>query len=364
MSSPMNRPALTVLIDTYNHERFIEEAIVSVLEQDFPSSETEILVIDDGSTDRTPEIARKFEPRVRLIRKANGGQASAFNAGIPEAQGAIVTFLDGDDSWARKKLSVVSETFEHNPGIGAVGHGFFVVDAASSPQSTVLPEKPFELDVRSESGARLFSQLRCFLGTSRIAYRKSVLETILPVPEGAIIEADEFLFTLALCVAGAAILPQPLCNYRLHEGNLYMIQQGDDRRLRRKYESLVCLLQNLPPRMDALDLSPELKRIMLEPLTVEVQAHRLQLDGGSRWEMFCVERAGARFAYRQAPIGYRLFKYLVLGLALILPARQFLGVKQWYSARGLRKIRKWIGEPVLAAPISEQHSTKSNLGGV
>jgi glycosyltransferase involved in cell wall biosynthesis len=363
MSSPMNRPALTVLIDTYNHERFIEEAIVSVLEQDFPSSDREILVVDDGSTDRTPEIVRKFEPRVRLIRKVNGGQASAFNAGIPEAQGAIVAFLDGDDSWAREKLSVVSKTFEQNPGIGAVGHGFFVVDAESKVQSTILPEQVFGIDAKSESGARLFSQLRCFMGTSRNAYRKNVLEKILPIPEGAIIEADEFLFTLAMCVAGATILPQPLCNYRLHEGNLYMIQKDDNLRLRRKYESLVCLLQNLPSRMDALRVLPEIKRIMLEPLAVEVQAHRLQLEGGSRWEMFRVEQAGSRFAYRHTPIGYRLFKYLVLGLTLILPARQFLGIKQWYSARGLRRIRKWIGEPVPAAPISEQPSPKSNLGG-
>jgi glycosyltransferase involved in cell wall biosynthesis len=100
----MAKPFVSVLIDTYNHERFIEKAIVSVLEQDFPSGEREILVVDDGSSDRTPEIVRKFEPHVRLLRKANGGQASAFNAGIPECKGEIVAFLDGDDWWARNKL--------------------------------------------------------------------------------------------------------------------------------------------------------------------------------------------------------------------------------------------------------------------
>ena len=60
MVSSMIRPLLTVLIDTYNHERFIEQAIVSVLEQDFPRSEVEIVVVDDGSSDRTPEIVRNF----------------------------------------------------------------------------------------------------------------------------------------------------------------------------------------------------------------------------------------------------------------------------------------------------------------
>src|SRR5260370_36606553 len=95
-------------MDTYNHERFIEEAIVSVLEQDFPASDREIIVVDDGSTDRTPEIVRKFEPQVRLLRKANGGQASAFNAGIPEGKGEIISFLDGDDWWAREKMRKVT----------------------------------------------------------------------------------------------------------------------------------------------------------------------------------------------------------------------------------------------------------------
>ncbi len=71
----MAKPRVTAIIDTYNHERFVEEAIVSVLEQDFSRSETEVIVVDDGLTDRTPEIVRKFEPRLRLIRKPNGGRS-------------------------------------------------------------------------------------------------------------------------------------------------------------------------------------------------------------------------------------------------------------------------------------------------
>src|ERR1700731_3606272 len=117
-SSETMKPAVTVLIDTYNHERFIEEAIVSVLEQDFPACAMEILVVDDGSADRTPEIVRKFAPRVRYLRKENGGQASAFNFGIPQAQGEIVAFLDGDDWWAGGKLSAVVGVFAESPEVG------------------------------------------------------------------------------------------------------------------------------------------------------------------------------------------------------------------------------------------------------
>src|SRR5713226_7752819 len=100
----MSKPYVSVLIDTYNHERFIEQAITSVLDQDMSMANVEILVVDDGSTDRTPNIVGSFGPRVRLLRKPNGGQASAFNAGIPECHGEIIAFLDGDDWWSPGKL--------------------------------------------------------------------------------------------------------------------------------------------------------------------------------------------------------------------------------------------------------------------
>src|ERR1700741_3817814 len=119
----MARPFISVLIDTYNHERFIEQAVTSVLEQDVGDTEREIIVVDDGSSDRTPELVRRFEPRLRLIRKANGGQASAFNAGIPECSGEIVAFLDGDDWWATGKLRRVAEALSSDSQVGLIGHG-------------------------------------------------------------------------------------------------------------------------------------------------------------------------------------------------------------------------------------------------
>src|ERR1700722_3555840 len=143
----MTTTHISVLIDTYNHERFIEQAIVSVLEQDFPAGEMEIVVVDDGSTDSTPSIIEKFLPRLRYIRKKNGGQASAFNIAIPELRGSIVAFLDGDDWWAKRKLSVVAETFQANPGIAAVGHGFFEVRDTEPAREMIVPVKSRQLDL-------------------------------------------------------------------------------------------------------------------------------------------------------------------------------------------------------------------------
>ena len=87
--------------------------------------------MDDGSTDRTPDIVRKFAPRVRLLRKKNGGQASAFNAAFSELRGDIVSFLDGDDWWLPGKLAAVTAALEKNPGIAGVGHGYYEFNEAT-----------------------------------------------------------------------------------------------------------------------------------------------------------------------------------------------------------------------------------------
>jgi glycosyltransferase involved in cell wall biosynthesis len=128
----MPRPFVSALVDTYNHERFIEEAVRSVLAQDFPASNREILVVDDGSTDKTPEILQKFAPQICVLRKSNGSQASAFNFGILKCKGDIVAFLDGDDWWAPNKLSAIVDAFCANPDLGLVGHSITQVLANGS----------------------------------------------------------------------------------------------------------------------------------------------------------------------------------------------------------------------------------------
>src|SRR5258706_14159154 len=163
----MPKPYVSVLIDTYNHEKFIAQAINSVLEQDMSMADVEIVVVDDGSTDRTAEIVRKFEPRVRLLRKENGGQASAFNAGIPECQGEIIAFLDGDDWWAPNKLTRVGQAMATDQSAGIVGDGIVNVQRDGGEQAETLREG-FRSQASTIEGARLFRRRGSFLGTSRM----------------------------------------------------------------------------------------------------------------------------------------------------------------------------------------------------
>jgi glycosyltransferase involved in cell wall biosynthesis len=348
------RPFVSVLIDTYNHERFIEQAVVSALEQDFPAGEREILVVDDGSTDRTAEIVRKFEPQVRLLRKANGGQASAFNAGIPECRGEVVAFLDGDDWWAPAKLRAVTEALEGAPDAGMVGHGFYQVDSGGRVRSRIVPERSFRLSARTLSGAREFARLKGFFGTSRVIYRRSVLERVLPVPEELVIEADEFLWTVGICLTDAILLPEPLFYYRFHGANLFMLQDGGTRGLRRKHQALSRLLACLPSRLAEQGVPDGIADALLEHVRVDADLLRLQLDGGSPLEMFHAERKTYQLFYGKKSPGFRLFKASVLALTLVIPPQWFLRLKRWYAAKGLARIRSKFGAASPAAPIIEQ----------
>jgi len=343
-----------VLIDTYNHERFIEQAIVSAIEQDFPAGEREIIVVDDGSTDSTAVITRKFAPHVRLIHKPNGGQASAFNAGIPECKGEIVSFLDGDDWWLPNKLQVAACELEKNSALGTVGHGLYEVYPSGSPLGVVVPERNTLLHLQDLPTARLFTHLRCFLGTSRITIRKKLLGQMLPFPEELVIEADEYMFTLAPALAPVLVLDKPLLYYRLHEGNLFQYSEKDDKKTRRKQRVLEVLLCCLPPRLHALGIRADIIATVMEPLWVDAGRMRLGLDGGMPWETYRIEKAAYRYSYSDRPIVYRLFKALVLGATLVLPPRSFYKVQQWYSSNKLHRIRDLMGKPTPAAPIIEQ----------
>jgi glycosyltransferase involved in cell wall biosynthesis len=93
---------ISVIIPVYNGEDFIAEAIDSILQQRYEP--LEIIAVDDGSTDATPEIIARYDTAVRYIRQSNHGPASACNKGLSMAQGDIVGFLDADDLWTQNRL--------------------------------------------------------------------------------------------------------------------------------------------------------------------------------------------------------------------------------------------------------------------
>jgi hypothetical protein len=334
------RSFVSVLIDTYNHERFIEQAIVSALEQDFPAADREIIVVDDGSTDRTPEIVKKFEPRVRLLRKENGGQASAFNAGIPECKGEIVAFLDGDDWWAPGKLRRVADVFGSEPAVGLVGHGI----RETFPDGTVrlrAPEKDERLRLDSLAAARVFRLRKSYLGTSRMALRTELARQLLPVPETLVIEADEYLFTLVAAMSEIMILQDCLTHYYIHGGNLYLSSGHGEEGSRRKQQVLEALASSLRTILPIKGVSAEVTDCIVEIVQAEADQMRLMLDGGTPWETFRTESKLYEVLHADAPRGHRVFRGVTMLPALLLPPRRFYAARRWLTSRGwYRQIRE------------------------
>jgi glycosyltransferase involved in cell wall biosynthesis len=117
----MSLPLITVIIGAYDAERYLAEAIESVLAQTHRN--LELIVVDDGSTDRTGEIAESYPDPVRCIHQENGGMAASRNRAIPEARGDYLAFLDADDRFPPDKLEKQLAVFEADPELDVVyGH--------------------------------------------------------------------------------------------------------------------------------------------------------------------------------------------------------------------------------------------------
>jgi glycosyltransferase involved in cell wall biosynthesis len=130
----VSAPRYSVVIPTYNRERYVVEAVRSVLDQ--TDRDFELIVVDDGSVDGTERALAPFADRLRLVRQENGGMASARNRGIREARGDLVALLDSDDRWEPRLLEVVRGEFERDTDLGAV----FVAEREMDETGRVFPE--------------------------------------------------------------------------------------------------------------------------------------------------------------------------------------------------------------------------------
>lgn len=213
----MKAPYFTVLIDAYNYGRYVEEAVTSALAQDFPAAEREILVVDDGSTDDTAARLREFGNAIRYLYKSNGGQASAFNYGFANASGEVVALLDADDVWLPNKLKRLREVFEDNPDAGMAYHRQYWWDGADRTEA----DRYFisvSGRVAENRGALLQYPMA---STSCLAFRRTALARLLPVPETLRSQADAFLTALVIFIDSIVAVTDYLGKYRLHAANLF-----------------------------------------------------------------------------------------------------------------------------------------------
>lgn len=138
----MTTGLVSVVIGVYNAERYIAEAIDSVLAQDHRP--LELIVVDDGSTDGSGDVVRRY-PEVVHIRQENGGNGAARNTGVAAASGEFLAFLDADDRFTPGKLTLQLRALEEDPGLDLVfGHvqEFVSPELDEETRSTIRPPAP------------------------------------------------------------------------------------------------------------------------------------------------------------------------------------------------------------------------------
>ena len=111
-------PTVAIVLPFRNYERTLEAAIRSVLGQTYRA--LDLLLIDDGSTDASGEVARRYSPPARYLRRAHGGAGAARNTGVAHAESELIAFCDADDLWAESKLERQMAVFREDPGIDVV----------------------------------------------------------------------------------------------------------------------------------------------------------------------------------------------------------------------------------------------------
>jgi glycosyltransferase involved in cell wall biosynthesis len=336
------KPSVTALIDTYNHERYIEQAIVSVLEQGLSAAELEIVVVDDGSTDGTASIIQKFAPRVRHIRKKNGGQASAFNAGFVESRGEIVALLDGDDWWAKGKLKEVVEALEQNPQIAAVSHGYYEFHEETQEAVERVPAARTSVSIDTREAVEAARAAWPFLLMGALTVRRKVLDWIMPIPEEMVFMADTAIQVAAILM-GTMLLERPLFYYRQHSQNLWAIDPANQPKLRRRCEMTELVYDRVYKMMLQRGISRDSVAGLIDPSWIDIQRFSLKTFGGSPFQTFQTEMKAFRSGFSNPSLGYRLYKYVVTGPPmLLLPPRLFYRSRDWYAKKNLGRLREWL----------------------
>jgi len=231
MTGPTQKdlPLVSVIVPTYNNGRFIGPALESLFRQTYHEGKREIIVVDDGSTDNTQEVLKKYGQSIFQIRQQHQGIASARNAGISHAKGEIITFLDSDDLWYEERLQRVVGRFMENPHAGMVYHPVELIDSERNTiKENFYSAFGYKEGISGWVGNEIASG-KIFSGGSSFAFRRNIVAMLSPIPEDIRRGIDYYMSVISSCYAPAEYVPQLLGKYRLHAGNVTMSAGLDDR---------------------------------------------------------------------------------------------------------------------------------------
>jgi glycosyltransferase involved in cell wall biosynthesis len=210
----MNRDSISVIIPVFNGEKYILEAIQSVVQQDYKN--VEIIVIDDGSTDRSIELVEKHPAAVKIIQQANAGPAAARNSGLNHASGDFIAFLDADDLYPPNKFEVQLEYFKNFPKTRLVAGRIQYIFLEGSESKMIYFESEEQTLVHVHLGSMLtrrsvFDDVGGF--DARLQYSEDI----------------EWWLRLREFEVNYVILPEITLQYRMHDANMTRGLRGIER---------------------------------------------------------------------------------------------------------------------------------------
>ena len=210
-------PLASILISNYNCDRYLASAIDSAVAQTYPH--TEIIVVDDGSSDRSGQIIKTYLPKITAIFQKNGGQASAINTGFAASKGEIICLLDADDLWLPSKVEQVVAAFSNYPQAAVVYHRVQNISSTNAPIGKPWP--PYKPIVGNIS--QLIKKTGGwwpFPPSTALSFSRQFLNTVMDIPEAKYrLCADAYLADLAPFFGEVAGIDSVLSQFRIHDAN-------------------------------------------------------------------------------------------------------------------------------------------------
>lgn len=214
-------PRVTIVVNCYNYREYVRDAVLSACDQTDPADQ--ILVVDDGSTDGSMDTVADI-PGITILRKDNGGQASAFNLGLDRAEGDLVLFLDADDRLLPEAVERLRRAWR--PGLSRMQFALETIDFAG--HATGLYPDAAAMLSGDVTGRIAGWGNYPFMPTSGNIYAIEALRAVMPVPEEPWrLCADHYLNVLTPFEGEIASIPDVLGQYRVHGRNGHFHPFGD-----------------------------------------------------------------------------------------------------------------------------------------
>jgi len=239
-SSEAVRKRVSIVINNYNYKRFVRQAIESALAQTYDN--TEVIIVDDGSTDGSVEIIKEYTDRAIVVLKENGGQASAFNVGVTRATGDLVLLLDSDDYLYPEAVETCVDQFPE--GYSRVFFRLGIVDGDGNRISNARVAGSFMEFDGSAIAAVAEGTAFPSMPTSGNVFDARQLKDILPIPEDEYrICADAFVLIKTAVSGPVRSVDRELGAYRVHGDNSFSARSPqllvDKKRLARHIDNYI-----------------------------------------------------------------------------------------------------------------------------